>query len=314
MTQSPLLLTKSERPKLLVTGASGFLGSRVVQVAQQQWQVVGVYQHRCLPQAGVTWVPCNLAEPQQVRELWQQVQPQAVLHLAAQSNTTQCQNQPSETEGINVRATGAIAQCCAEQGIALVFTSTDLVFDGQAPPYREGDAINPLNAYGQQKAKAEALVLRHWPQAIVARMPLLFGLGGVGPRNFMQQIVEALVQQTPVNLFEDEIRTPVSRETAVRGLLAAVDWATTGRHHGLLHLGGRERLSRYDLGQQMAAVLGCSAAVLQACRQADVVLPAPRPGDVSLDSAIAWGLGYAVPSLLEQLQREAGQGLQRVER
>ena len=70
----------------------------------------------------------------------------------------------------------------------------------------------------------------------------------------------------------------------------------------MLHLGGRTAISRYDLGLLLAHQRGYATDLLLPCRQSDIVLAAPRPQNVALDSQLAMGLGYNPPNLIEQLQ------------
>ena len=67
-----------------------------------------------------------------------------------------------------------------------------------------------------------------------------------------------------------------------------------------MHLGGKESISRYQFGLLMAEKLGLPTDIISACKQADVPMAAPRPRDVSLNSAKAYGLGYNPPSLEEE--------------
>jgi dTDP-4-dehydrorhamnose reductase len=69
-----------------------------------------------------------------------------------------------------------------------------------------------------------------------------------------------------------------------------------------LHLGGTERISRYDFGKLLAKVLGCSKQLLQACEQSDVTMAALRPADVSLDSSLAFQLGYSPATIESELR------------
>jgi len=76
--------------------------------------------------------------------------------------------------------------------------------------------------------------------------------------------------------------------------------------NGLIHLGGKERVSRYDFGRALVEVLQLPSAGLKACRQKDVKMAAPRPPNVSLDSSMAFALGYTPLSLREELEALRG--------
>lgn len=111
-------------------------------------------------------------------------------------------------------------------------------------------------------------------------------------------LVEAMRSGRAVRLFVDEHRTPVSGRTAAAGILLAL-----GRHNGTLHLGGRERISRYEFGRMVADTLGDGNARLVPCRQQDAATSAPRPPDVSLDSSRAFAMGFSPVPLAEELVR-----------
>lgn len=84
----------------------------------------------------------------------------------------------------------------------------------------------------------------------------------------------------------------------MRGLLLALEKVS-----GIIHLGGAERISRFNFGLLMMDVLGLRKAKLIRCRQKDLDLPAPRVPDVSLDSSKAFALGFIPLSLREELER-----------
>lgn len=286
--------------RLLVTGASGFLGWHLCQQAQRDWQVYGVGRSRRVQAAGIAAIACDLTDGDAVRALFADVRPDAVIHAAAQANPNVCQQQPAAAHTINVATSGAIAQLCAEAMIPCVFTSTDLVFDGTKAPYRESDPVAPVNRYGEQKVAAEKRILSLHPSAVVCRMPLMFGVSPGAP-SFIQPFAQILRSRQPLSLFTDEFRTPVSGTAAAQGLLLAVE-----RAEGILHLGGAERISRYAFGQLMVEVLDLPGDTLTGCRQADVPMPAPRPADVSLDSTRAFSLGYQPRSLRDELNALQG--------
>ncbi|MBD2313710.1 NAD(P)-dependent oxidoreductase [Desertifilum sp. FACHB-1129] len=282
--------------KLLVTGASGFLGWNLCSLAAQHYQVFGTYTTKTVTLPRVTLAPVDLTDFAALKTLWQQIQPDAVIHLAAKSAPNFCQTHPQLSYALNVEATAHLASLAADSEIPFVFTSTDLVFDGTKPPYRETDAVNPISRYAEHKVLAEQEVLQRYPDATVCRMPLMFGAVPTGATSFIQPFLKILRQGENLSLFADEYRTPASAPTAAQGLLLALETA-----QGLLHLGGRERVSRYEFGCLMAEVLELPKAQITACQQKDVPMAAPRPQDVSLDSSVAFALGYCPLSLKAEL-------------
>ena len=283
--------------KLLVTGASGFLGWHVCQLAKLQWQVYGTYFANMVSSPSITLRKVDLTDFQELKCLFQEIQPEAVIHTAAQSSPNVCQTHPDETALINVIASSNIAGICADYSIPCVFTSTDLVFDGLNPPYKETDSVCPVNYYGEQKVRAEGEMLARYPLTAICRMPLMFGNVTPTASSFIQPFIKTLRAEKELSLFIDEFRTPVSGTTAAKGLILALD-----RVQGIIHLGGKERISRYEFGRLLVEVLKLPGTGLKSCRQADVKMAAPRARDVSLDSSMAFGLGYAPLSLREELE------------
>lgn len=283
-------------PKLLVTGASGFLGWHLCQTAALEWDVYGVYRSRSHPIPNTTLLKADLTNPQERQNLFQTVQPDAVVHLAAESSPNRCQENPDASYRINVIVSREIAGLCADADIPYAFASSDQVFNGLNPPYREDDPMSPVNLYGEHKALAEADILALYPNAVVCRMPLMFGAVPPTASSFLQPFIQTLRDRRELKLFVDEIRTPVSGTTAAKGLLLALQ-----KVQGCLHLGGCERISRYDFGRLMVEIFALPADGLKPGRQQDVKMSAPRPADVSLDSTRAFAIGYTPFSIREEL-------------
>jgi dTDP-4-dehydrorhamnose reductase len=281
--------------KLLITGISGFLGWNICQLAQE-WEVYGTYLSHSLNIPGINTLKVNLTNFPEIKQIFHEIHPAAVIHTAAQSQPNFCQTHP-ESYAINVEASSNIAGLCADYNIKCAFTSTDLVFDGLNAPYSETDAVCPVNLYGEQKVMAETAMLERYPMTAVCRMPLMFGMATPTATSFMQPFMQTLKEGKELKLFTDEFRTPVSGQTAAKGLLLALE-----KVNGIIHLGGKERISRYDLGKLLVEVFQLPSTNLKACRQQDVKMAAPRPSDVSLDSSKAFALGYQPLSLKEELE------------
>lgn len=283
--------------KLLIAGASGFLGWHICQLAKQEWEIYGTYFSHSLEIPGIKMLKVNLTEFKELQRIFSDVKPTAVIHTAAQSQPNFCQTHPEESHTINVIASCNIAGLCADNSIPCAFTSTDLVFDGLNAPYRETDVVCPVNLYGEQKVMAEAGMLERYPMTAVCRMPLMFGAETPTAKSFIQPFIQTLQAEKELNLFIDEFRTPVSGTTAAKGLLLALE-----KVNGIIHLGGKERISRYDFGKILVEVFKLPATKLKSCRQQDLKMAAPRPADVSLDSSKAFALGYQPLSVKEELE------------
>ena len=281
--------------KLLITGAGGFLGSAVCRAASALWQVYGVVFSHSADLDPHAVFRADLTREKEVNRVMDAVLPHVVIHTAAMADPNTCQANPAQSGKTNVDAAVFIAKWCADHGIPMVFTSSDLVFDGQHAPYRESDPVNPVNLYGEQKARAETEILKIHPEAAVCRMSLMFG-DKPSPRYQPPAIV--LKQGQKIRLFVDEVRTPLDVYTAAEGLLLALE-----KTSGLLHLGGAERITRYQFGRLLADVLNIGADAIVPCFQKDIPMAAPRPVDVSLNIDIARGVGFQPPLLSEILHR-----------
>lgn len=281
--------------KLLITGASGFLGWHLCQMARSTWQIYGIYHTHFIQLPGATLLSTDLTDFQAIKDLFQTIQPDAVIHAAAMSQPNQCQTNPA-SYSINVTASCNIAGLCADAEIPCVFTSSEQVFDGLNPPYCETDSVCPINVYGEQKVAAETGMLERCPKVAICRMPLMFGAAPYA-QSFIQPFIERLRTGQVLNLFVDEVRTPVSGTSAAQGILLALE----KQIHGLLHLGGRERLSRYEFGLLLIETLQLTNIKLNPCYQTDVPMAAPRAPDLSLDSSLAFSLGYQPGLVKEEL-------------
>lgn len=283
--------------RLLITGASGFLGWHLCRAAQATWQVEGTYHRHTPPLPGVGLHRIDLTDAAAVTPWLEQLSPDAVIHTAALSQPNRCEQSPALSYAMNVEATARLAQYCGDRAIPFVFTSSEQVFDGQSAPYSETSPPSPINLYGHHKVEAEAQVQARHPAAAICRIPLLYGPPSPTAECFLQGFLRTLGAGQPLRLFTDEVRTPAYVEDAAAGLLLAIEKAT-----GLLHLGGPDRLNRYEFGLQLAEVFGFDQALLIPSCQADVAMAAGRPPDVSSNSAKAYGLGYRPRSVRDGLR------------
>ncbi len=286
-----------EGKKILVTGASGFLGYTLLKELKNRNVVFGCYHKYILGLPGIHKVRADLTDYQQVSRLIDKTQPDIIFHLAAFSNPNQCEKNPELSYAINVSATRYLTECAKTHQAKLIFTSSDLVFDGNHAPYGEEDKPEPINRYGRQKLEAEQKVL-DYKHATVCRMPLMFGQKSPNSGSFLQPMIQFLKAGQPLNLFIDEVRTPLSSSRAAEGLMLLAS-----KSEQLIHLSGDTAINRYDFGLLLSEVLGTSKKLIIKRQLYEIDFEAPRPADTSMKNDKAKRLGFNPGNLEDELQK-----------
>lgn len=278
--------------RVVLTGASGQLGAYLLERLAHSGHAVRAWSgnergtRECTPLE-----PVDLTDPDSLARALAEADPDAILHAAAVSTADAVLREPAMARAVNVDATRHLSEWCAQRGRRLVFTSTDMVFDGSRPWNREEDPARPVLEYGRTKLAAEQAVLAA-RGALVCRVSLLYGPSRCGRHSFFDRALADLTAGRSRAFFEDEFRTPLHYAVAADLLVRLLESGA----QGLVHVGGPERVSRYELMRRVAVVLGLDPDLIQANRQADVPLPEPRPADASLDTEM-------LASLLPQVSR-----------
>ena len=229
---------EGKTPLAIVTGAGGLIGSHLVTAASRWtrgWEV-----------RGLSRPDLDLTDAARVREMWSALRPDLVLHCAALSQTGACEIEPARAWILNVDVTARLAELAAH--IPFVLFSSDQVFDGRKGWYVETDAVAPLNVYGETKVAAERIVLDN-PKHTVIRTTLTAGHSPKGDQSFTEALRRAWEAKRTVTLFTDEFRCPIPATATARAVWELV----TLDRPGLYHLAGSDRLSRWEIGQLLAA-------------------------------------------------------------
>jgi dTDP-4-dehydrorhamnose reductase len=223
-------------PRAIITGAAGLIGQYLVKAAPRwasHWDV-----------QGLTRADLDLTDRASIERTWQSIKPTAVIHCAALSRTKDCEQHPEQAHRTNVEVTAHLAQL--SQDIPFIFLSSGEVFDGRTGWYGETDEPNPINVYGQTKLEAERAVLQNSGHTVV-RIVLTAGTSETGDRSFVEDMCRTAKAGRDVTLYADEFRCPLPA-----GVIARAVWELIDRKQpGLYHLGGSERLSRWEIGETL---------------------------------------------------------------
>ncbi len=259
------------REKLLLTGATGYIGRRLLPALSEGWAV-----------AAPGRAELDLADRDSIRRAFDAAAPRAVVHAGGMADPDVCEREPELAAKVNVAAVKTLAGLCGASGARLIHFSTDLVFDGERGWYGEDDEARPSGVYATGKLESEAAALARAPGAAVLRVSSAYGRPLGGRASFVDSLHAKLSKGEPVNGFVDQWRTSTAADQLPEVIAAILRDPDLD---GVLHWGGSERLTRHQAARTFARVMGFDENLVREARAADVKFASPRPRDVSLDSS-----------------------------
>ena len=226
--------------RILVTGANGRLGSELVERLRAQAHSV----------TGIDLDSVDITDFSHVHRVVGELQPEVVIHCAALTAVDYCAEHPDEALAINGFGTQSVALACQTHDAAMLYVSTNEVFDGQIfREYQEYDSPNPANAYGHSKWVGEQIVRDLVRKHYVVRTSWLFAHGG---RNFIHTVLQLASQGRPIRVVINEVSSP----TYCHDLAAAISQLITTGCYGFYHLVNAGHTSRYGFARQALDLAG----------------------------------------------------------
>lgn len=225
--------------RILVTGAAGRLGGRLASVLE-----AGGHEVRCTDNApNENCVALDITDFAATRAAVADAAPEIVIHVAAWTDVDGCAREPEKAIAINGFGTQNVALAAAAAGAAVLYISSNEVFDGLAGrPYREYDPTSPPNPYGYSKWVGERALLHVNPRHYIVRTAWLFAHGG---KNFLQAILGAAQAGGPLRVVTDEVANPTYNNDLADAIAALI---LTGRY-GIYHFVNAGTCSRYALAR-----------------------------------------------------------------
>lgn len=252
-------MTAPSRPTVLLTGATGLLGTWLRRTAPEDVTVVAL-THRTSLEGDRAHVAADLRKREATTAAIARAAPTIILHAAYALD-----------EASIVDATRHVAAGAAAAGADLVVTSTDAVFSGDGRVRAETIRPDPVWDYGRWKVEAERLALAGTAPTAIVRLPLLVSLA---PEDHVTASVHrSAAAGEPAAWFHDELRQPASADEVATALwrLVALD---PDERAGCWHLPGPEVLSRFDIAVRTARALGLDTARIRPqATPADAIRP-----------------------------------------
>ncbi len=283
--------------KVLVTGASGLLGAHIAAGFAASHQVTGADRNAWWGDRPLPFLKCDLNEPAAVRDAMAATRPDAVIHCAGLADVDACERNPDLAFLTNVVLTRNLVSE-TPSGCLFVYISTDSVFSGDSRFWPEDHKPAPRNVYARSKLQGEEEARKLRDHLIIRTN--FYGWSSGRKKTSAEWLYRALAAGEAITLFEDFYFTPIYAPDLVRILGTVIDRGA----RGVLHLAGRDRVSKYSFGETMARLMGVSMKNVRRGSILESNLSATRSTDISLNTQRARDLsGGDMPGCEEGLKR-----------
>lgn len=246
--------TPSNKPTLLITGANGLLGQKLVAqlIEKNTFTILATARGACrLPKhwTGYTYVQMDITDPKQINKIFDQYRPEAAIHCACMTNVDLCESEREACYKQNVGAVGFMVDACEKYHTHLIHLSTDFIFDGKNGPYLEEDKPNPLNYYGHTKLESEKIIQNSAIEWAIVRTGLVYGISyDMSRSNIVLWVKKSLEEGKDLKLVDDQFRTPTLAEDLAEACITIAEKKVIG----IFNISGNDFLTPYDMGMETA--------------------------------------------------------------
>lgn len=277
--------------KVLVTGASGQLGARLLRCAKARPDVEVVGWDR----EGL-----DVTDPKSVLKVLIREAPDVVIHAAAYTAVDAAESNEAEAMRVNADAVKNVAEACQSVGASMIHLSTDYVF-GEVPhrPLLPSDPVGPLGAYARSKLAGEAAFVDSGVPGAVVRVAWLYDADG---KNFLNTMLRLAREHGKLRVVNDQHGVPTSAPVLAEALL---DMAVrrSAMPQGVWHFAHAGHTTWHGFAQEIVRVAGLDVPV-EAVGTEAFPTPARRPAWSVLDGEpLRREMGWPVMTWQEGLER-----------
>lgn len=286
--------------KILITGANGLLGQKLVFLLSKQKDAEIIATGRGAARidfSDVRYIDLDLVERDKVINAILKETPTHIIHAAAMTQVDLCETEKNTCWENNVIASQNLIEAAAEVGAYFQYISTDFIFDGTGGPYKEGDKPTPINYYGKSKLEAEHLLANSGLTFSIVRTVLVYGLGqDLSRSNIVLWVKKKLENGEKIRVVNDQWRSP----TLVEDLAIACKLILEDNKVGIFHISGDEYLTPYDIAIKTADIFGLDKNLISTTNATEFKEVARRPLKTGFNNSKAKStLGFK-PTSLEQ--------------
>ena len=263
---------------ILITGANGLLGQKLVELLVQESTVdliaTAKGENRLPNSAGDRYVSLGITNSADIDTVFDTYKPHVVIHTAAMTNVDTCETDQIGCELLNVTAVAYLIEACQKHDTFLCHLSTDFIFDGADGPYTEEAIPNPISVYGESKLRAEKLIEASSIRWAIARTVLVFGIvSDMSRTNIILWVKKSLEEGKQINVVTDQFRTPTLAEDLALGC-----WLIAQKEaQGIFNISGSDFLTPYEMAIKTANFYGLPVDLIQQADSSTFSQPAKRP-------------------------------------
>lgn len=267
--------------KILITGGSGVLGQYFNCYLSKHNEILTVFHSKEGDCLHFNAAKGDVTDFHRMHDIFAMFRPELVIHAAAISSPVIPRGiSAAQIYKTNVAGTENIVELCNHSHIKMIYISTDLVYAGYRGSYLKEDAkLIPASLYAETKLMGEKKTAETAEKYLILRTALLYGFGLNNAENFFNHMYRNLSSGSPVRLFKDQYRSPLSLHDA--GIMMEKIIAS-GVSNTVINFGGAERLSRVELGEILCEAAGFNKDLIEQITMDDVP-EVPKVEDVSLD-------------------------------
>jgi len=266
------------RPKVLIIGASGLLGSKLMELGKNKYDLYGTYNTQSL--SGSNFFKLDVSKREEVFKLINNIKPELVIDTHSITNVDYCETHKDEAWNVNVNSLYNIAETCKILGCKLVFISTDYVFDGKKLSYGEEDKVCPVNYYGCTKVIGEKILDDLNVNHIITRTTVLYGVGMSNKKTFVNWVLENLQAGKEIKVVIDQFNKPTLVDDLAKVICELYELGLTG----LFHAFGSDYINRYDFAVKIAKTFGLNKNLIKPITSEELNQIAPRPKKLDLST------------------------------
>ncbi len=276
--------------KILVTGATGQVGSELKVLAPRYSQLDWVFADRSV---------LDLSDLKAIPQVLDEMHPHIIINCAAYTAVDKAETETELADILNHQVVAVLAQWTTANECQLLHLSTDYVFDGNSSmPLTEAAPTGPINAYGQTKLAGEQACFRENPKAIIIRTSWVYSAFGA---NFVKTMCKLMAERERLNVVNDQIGSPTYAADLAQAIVTIVThpkWQA-----GMYHFSNAGEISWYEFALAIQEIGGFNCQIT-GIPSADYPTPARRPKYSLLDkSKIATTFALEVPEYRESLAK-----------